>query len=207
MEMRVYVSGGPNRSRNWGTSGSKAEVMDIMKSINPSITFVRSGTSDYIVIPDDETEPSDTALKTQGKVMKLSKFVSMLKRGAGSAASSISRPSRSTTRKNANEKKSSTRRAPSKTSASTCKKLIRARLYGKKWGRGGHSTAEMQKILTNRAQEAQVPFHIVSSGPVDYLIIPKLGSPYPMISDETTEVLSLRQLTTLLDDCKIQLQT
>ncbi len=71
--MRVYLSGGADRSR-WGNAGTKANVMHEFQALSDEITFVRSGSADYIVIPDGQSEASATALKTGGKVMTYSIF-------------------------------------------------------------------------------------------------------------------------------------
>jgi len=79
--MRVYLSGGTSRSRHWGAlANRKADVKKLLHILNPEIEFVHGGKSDYIVIPDDLSAPSETALKTEGQVMKLSAFVRKLKR-------------------------------------------------------------------------------------------------------------------------------
>jgi len=78
--MRVYLSGGPDRSRHWGIASRKADVKKLLHILDSSLQFVHGGQADYIVIPDDLSTPSDTAEKTGGKVMKLSAFVRKLKR-------------------------------------------------------------------------------------------------------------------------------
>jgi len=78
--MKVYLSGGSDRHR-WGAAGTKADVMKEFTALcGDDIEFVRSGTADYIVIPDDVKEPSATALKTGGKVMDYTSFKRKLRR-------------------------------------------------------------------------------------------------------------------------------
>jgi hypothetical protein len=78
--IRVYLSGGPGRSRSWGIGGKKSEIEDMLLDMNSHIEFVRSGQSDWIVIPDGVDTASETALKTGGMVVHLSEFVKMMKK-------------------------------------------------------------------------------------------------------------------------------
>ena len=89
--MRVYLSGGSDRQR-WGKHGTKADVMAEFKALCGELEFVRSGTADYIVIPDEVDAPSATALKTGGKVMHYAAFKRKLQtqKKSGSRRKSVS---------------------------------------------------------------------------------------------------------------------
>ena len=52
--MRVYLSGGPNRTQQWGSLHTKKEMQAKIREINPRVEFVKSGQSDFIVVPDDD---------------------------------------------------------------------------------------------------------------------------------------------------------
>jgi hypothetical protein len=77
--MRVYLSGGPDRTKNWGLANTKAEAKKLIRQTATGIQFVTSGQSDYIVIPDSISTASMTAMKTGGEVKKLSAFMRMLR--------------------------------------------------------------------------------------------------------------------------------
>lgn len=81
--MRVYLSGGPDRSRSWGgLANTKAEAKKLIRQTAPGVNFVTSGKSDYIVMPDSVSSPSMTALKTacqNTKIMGLTPFMRILR--------------------------------------------------------------------------------------------------------------------------------
>lgn len=140
--MRVYLSGGPDKTQKWGLADTKAHVSELLLILDPDLDFVHSGKSKYIVIPDWLEEASDTALKTGGEVVHLSEFIRILKRdadaeqkkefkervaefqdeGEGDGAHS----SRKSTKKKST-KRTSKKRASSKKRTSTKKKTSRSK--------------------------------------------------------------------------------
>ncbi len=79
--LRVYLSGGPNRSQRWSDDiKTKAEASKALRALKKGIVIVKSGSSDYIVIPDTVEWASDSAMKTGGRVENFSQFIAMMKR-------------------------------------------------------------------------------------------------------------------------------
>jgi hypothetical protein len=72
--MRVYLSG-----RKWGGL-TQSEVREAIEDKYPNVTFIKSGKSDLIIIPDDAEEASMSALKTGGEVRHLSAFLKSKKK-------------------------------------------------------------------------------------------------------------------------------
>ena len=219
MTITVRLSGTPAGLRNaWGLAGTKAELMTHLKKINKDVELVTSGRSDYIVIPDGETTPSDSALKSKGDVMQLSKFVAMIKRKSGGNASSSRKGSRKTTaaskkgsskkgsRKTSGKKTASRKKSTGKASekasvkpSSKSKKEIAVKLIGTEWGRNGASLAETRTALRALAKESEKELRFVTSGDIDYVVVPKVGDHVPSALVESgVEILSLRQFRALL---------
>jgi len=69
--MRVYMSGGTRKNREWGIANDKKTAQAYLLTINPDIQFVRSR-ADVIVHPNHVDQPSTTAyqaLKEGGKII------------------------------------------------------------------------------------------------------------------------------------------
>jgi hypothetical protein len=152
MSMRVYLSGGAERKRKWGpgllTKASAARaILDLSDEKLYALQIVRSGKADYVVIPDDLAHPSETALKTGGKVKKFSVFMAMLRGGKhkSTASKEKSRPSKKST---STKKKKSTASKKKKPTASKKKKSTASKKKKSTASKKKKSTASKKKKST-----------------------------------------------------------
>ena len=126
--LRIYISGGPRRQR-FQNGMTQDEIGRELKRLNKHIEVVKSGHTEFIVI-DDGTKrcdgPSNTALKTGGKVIEYSKFKNwLMKHTTNTTRKSTKKATRKSTKKATRKStKKSTRKATRKATRKSIKKKI-----------------------------------------------------------------------------------
>ena len=123
--LRIYISGGPRRQR-FQNGMTQDEIGRELKRLNKHIEVVKSGHTEFIVI-DDGTKrcdgPSNTALKTGGKVIEYSKFKNwLMKHTTNTTRKSTKKATKKVTRKST---KKATRNSTKKATRKSTKKSMR----------------------------------------------------------------------------------
>jgi hypothetical protein len=117
--MRVRLSGGSGKERNWGHDiNTKAEAAAVLRKSCKNVQIVTSGEVDYLLIPDSVHAPSDTAVaRSKGaKITTFSRFLKSQKcKQKSTSKHSVKKKSRAS--KSSVSKKSASRKKPQKKSS------------------------------------------------------------------------------------------